>query len=132
MRVVITGVGMVTPLGANTQQTWDSVLAGKNGIHPIKRFDATGFPITFAAEAATVDYGDASHLSAVARDLLLTRKGQLTYIAVQEAMKMAGGPNSRQTRLTETLVMAAAAKINKSRGQALGMGAARHQATCQG
>ena len=41
-RVVVTGVGMVTPLGLNTQETWDAVLKGKNGITKIDRFDPEG------------------------------------------------------------------------------------------
>src|SRR3989339_151303 len=41
-RVVVTGVGMVTPLGLNTQETWDAVLKGKNGITKIVRFDPEG------------------------------------------------------------------------------------------
>ena len=53
-RVVITGMGMVTPLGVNTEQTWNAVCAGRSGIGPITRFDSSGMPVTFAAETEEV------------------------------------------------------------------------------
>jgi 3-oxoacyl-[acyl-carrier-protein] synthase II len=49
-RVVVTGVGLVTPLGTGVRQTWDALCAGKSGIGPITRFDASDFPVRIAAE----------------------------------------------------------------------------------
>jgi 3-oxoacyl-[acyl-carrier-protein] synthase II len=49
-RVVVTGIGLVSSLGVGTDATWGSLLAGRSGIGPITRFDATGFPVRFAAE----------------------------------------------------------------------------------
>ncbi len=49
-RVVVTGVGLVSALGVGTEETWRELLAGKSGAAPITHFDATGFPVTFAAE----------------------------------------------------------------------------------
>ncbi|HBO69764.1 MAG TPA: beta-ketoacyl-[acyl-carrier-protein] synthase II [Deltaproteobacteria bacterium] len=49
-RVVVTGLGMVTPLGVGTGPTWEAILAGKSGVGPITRFDASQFPTTIAAE----------------------------------------------------------------------------------
>ena len=54
-RVVVTGVGMVSPLDATTEGTWEGVLAGKNGVRPLTRFDPEGFPVTFAAEVPNFD-----------------------------------------------------------------------------
>lgn len=49
-RVVITGIGLVTPNGIGTDATWRSVLAGESGIGPITLFDATDFPTRIAGE----------------------------------------------------------------------------------
>ncbi len=49
-RVVITGMGCVTPLGHDVESTWQAMLAGKSGIAPTTLFDATTFPTTFSAE----------------------------------------------------------------------------------
>jgi 3-oxoacyl-[acyl-carrier-protein] synthase II len=49
-RVVITGIGAVSPLGHNVPETWQNLLAGKSGIAAIKNFDASYFPVRIAAE----------------------------------------------------------------------------------
>ncbi len=51
-RVVVTGVGLVTPLGTGTQKTWENLIAGKSGIRRITRFDAEAadMPCTIAGE----------------------------------------------------------------------------------
>src|SRR4029079_11586063 len=41
-RVVVTGLGLVTPLGGDVETTWQNLIAGKSGIAPITRFDTTG------------------------------------------------------------------------------------------
>ncbi len=51
-RVVITGVGLVTPIGNNVADTWTNILAGKSGAKPIHYFDATDFPVRFSASVA--------------------------------------------------------------------------------
>jgi 3-oxoacyl-[acyl-carrier-protein] synthase II len=54
-RVVVTGVGLVSPLGIGREETWSGVLAGKSGAAPITHFDTTGFPVTIAAEVKGFD-----------------------------------------------------------------------------
>ena len=49
-RVVITGVGAVTPLGGDTKSSWKNLIDGKSGASSITRFDANGFPCTIACE----------------------------------------------------------------------------------
>lgn len=54
-RVVVTGVGMVTPLGNTAAETWKNLLAGQSGVGQITRFDTTGFPVTIGAEVKGFD-----------------------------------------------------------------------------
>ncbi len=54
-RVVITGLGMLTPLGIGVAENWRQILAGKSGIAAITQFDATGFPSTIAGEVKGFD-----------------------------------------------------------------------------
>ncbi|MFH1690340.1 MAG: beta-ketoacyl-ACP synthase II [Candidatus Eisenbacteria bacterium] len=54
-RVVITGMGAVTPLGLTVQESWESILAGKSGAGEITRFDASAFPVRIACELPGFD-----------------------------------------------------------------------------
>ena len=54
-RVVITGLGAVSPIGNDIEELWDSVKNGKNGIAPITRFDTSGFKIKLAGELKGFD-----------------------------------------------------------------------------
>lgn len=49
-RVVVTGVGAVSPLGTGNRKNWDALVAGKSGVARITRFDATEFPVQIAGE----------------------------------------------------------------------------------
>ena len=49
-RVVITGLGLVTPVGIGVEQTWESLCAGKSGVGEITRFDTSGYQTKIAAE----------------------------------------------------------------------------------
>src|SRR6516165_4929358 len=49
-RVVVTGMGVVSPLGHSPRALYEAQLEGRSGVGPITAFDATGFPTTFAAE----------------------------------------------------------------------------------
>src|SRR4051795_9587497 len=54
-RVVVTGLGAVTPLGNDARATWDAALAGRSGIDWIRSFDASDFPVRVAAEVKDFD-----------------------------------------------------------------------------
>ncbi|RKQ18091.1 beta-ketoacyl-ACP synthase II [Ureibacillus endophyticus] len=54
-RVVITGVGAVTPLGNTIEETWQNLIAGKSGVGPLTRVDAEKFPAKVAAEVKDFD-----------------------------------------------------------------------------
>ncbi|MBN1257721.1 MAG: beta-ketoacyl-ACP synthase II [Planctomycetes bacterium] len=54
-RVVVTGIGMVTPLGLNKDDTWKNLLACENGISTITSFDTTGFNVHIAGEVHGLD-----------------------------------------------------------------------------
>jgi len=60
-RVVITGLGAITPLGNSTDEFWKNIVAGKNGVGPITKFDASKFKTRFACEVKNFspdNYGD--------------------------------------------------------------------------
>ena len=55
MRVAITGMGMVTPLGTGIEPVWDSLIEGRSGIGTISEFDASSYPTQIAAEVHDFD-----------------------------------------------------------------------------
>jgi len=54
-RVVVTGMGTITPVGNDVATTWRSLIEGKSGTAPITKFDASKFPVRFAAEVKDFD-----------------------------------------------------------------------------
>jgi len=51
-RVVVTGMGIISPLGIGIEENWSAIINGKSGIGPITRFDTASFPVRFAGEVA--------------------------------------------------------------------------------
>ena len=60
-RVVITGLGIVSPVGNTVDEAWQNILAGRSGIGPVTKFDASTFPTKIAGEVKNFDIG--SYLS---------------------------------------------------------------------
>lgn len=57
-RVVVTGLGILCPVGNDVESAWAAVLAGRSGIAPLSRFDATQFSVRIAGEIRGFDIGD--------------------------------------------------------------------------
>jgi 3-oxoacyl-[acyl-carrier-protein] synthase II len=54
-RVVVTGLGIVSPVGSTVQSAWDAILRGESGISPVTRFDVTAFPVRFGGQVRDFD-----------------------------------------------------------------------------
>src|SRR5258705_1855715 len=86
-RVVITGTGVVTPIGTGTPDFWKNLIAGTSGAGPITRFDTTGFDTRFACEIrdfsvdGVIDRKDAKRMD---------RFVQYAVVASHEAIGRAG------------------------------------------
>jgi 3-oxoacyl-[acyl-carrier-protein] synthase II len=94
-RVVITGLGAVTPLGTGYQAFWEALLAGRSGAGPITRFDATKLPTRIAAEVKDFD-PDALIGRRDARRM--DRYTQFALVAAREAMADANFPDDPEVR----------------------------------
>jgi beta-ketoacyl-acyl-carrier-protein synthase II len=88
-RVVITGIGVMSPLGHTAEESWQSMLTGQSGIGPITQFDATDFPCRIAGEVKDfvakkyMDFKEARRMS---------RASQLAVAAARMALADAGLP----------------------------------------
>lgn len=60
-RVVVTGLGIVSPVGSTVESAWSDILAGKSGIAPVERFDVSQFPTRFSGEVKDFDVADYLH-----------------------------------------------------------------------
>ena len=91
-RVVVTGLGLVTPLGIGNEATWQAAIAGKSGVGPITRFDASQLPCRIAGEVKNFDpalYMDKKE--ARRNDLFI----QFGLAATQLALQDAGLPDDK-------------------------------------
>ena len=86
-RVVVTGIGIVSPLGLDRQSTWHNLVAGKSGVAPITSFDTEGYRTTIAAE---VKGFDAAAFVGRKEARRMDRFVQLGAVAALEAVEHAG------------------------------------------
>ncbi|MEO7218092.1 MAG: beta-ketoacyl-ACP synthase II [Gemmatimonadaceae bacterium] len=82
-RVVVTGMGAVTPVGNSVTATWNALLAGTSGVAPITRFDASKFPVRIAAEVKDLNPGEYMDRKEVKRSDVYT---QYAVVAAKMAM----------------------------------------------
>ena len=86
-RVVVTGLGCISPVGNTVKETWDSLLAGKSGAGPITLFDASNHKTRFAAE---VKGFDAASVFGSREARRMDRFTQFATVATLEALEQAG------------------------------------------
>ena len=102
-RVVITGLGCVTPLGATAEEVWRAAAAGRSGVAPISRFDTDGFAVSIAAQAPDeFDLGDLPAKEARRLDRFVLLSLAAAREALADAALTEGGfdsdPSSPETR----------------------------------
>jgi 3-oxoacyl-[acyl-carrier-protein] synthase II len=85
---VITGMGVVTPLGFTIETMWENLLKGKSGIGPISFFDASTFPVRIAAEVK--DFDESSIVLPERLEPFVSRASKFCLAAANEAMVNAG------------------------------------------
>jgi len=90
-RVVITGMGWVTPLGDDVENVWQALLDGKSGAGPITRFDVSEYPTRIAAEVKNFEPGDYIEKKTLRR---LDPSEQYALVAAQKAYDNAGLANA--------------------------------------
>jgi 3-oxoacyl-[acyl-carrier-protein] synthase II len=86
-RVVVTGVGAVTPLGIGAETFWEGLTSGRSGIRQIEHFDASNLPVKIAGEVPGFVAGDFMDFKAARR---MDRFAQLGVAASREAVEAAG------------------------------------------
>ncbi|MFS8523603.1 MAG: beta-ketoacyl-ACP synthase II [Limnochordales bacterium] len=86
-RVVVTGVGVVSPFGAGADKLWEALIAGRSGVGPITRFDASEFATRFAAEVKDFDAVQFMDAKDARR---LDRFAQFAWAAARMALEDAG------------------------------------------
>jgi 3-oxoacyl-[acyl-carrier-protein] synthase II len=86
-RVVITGLGAITPLGNSVAATWEGLRAGRSGAGPVTKFDVTGYAVTFGAEVKDFQPGKFFDEKLAAR---MDPYSQYAMAAAEEAVRDAG------------------------------------------
>ncbi len=87
-RVVITGIGAVTPLGNDVQTTWQNLVKGQSGIRPITIFDASKYPVKIAAEVKDFNFCNSRVPDEITP--FLGRGTKFCLTAAEEALQNAG------------------------------------------
>ena len=86
-RVVITGVGCITPVGRNVEDTWDALMAGRSGVKPLTLFPVEAFSVRFGGEVSNFDPSPTLEKVQARK---LDRFVQFGMVAAHEAFKDSG------------------------------------------
>ena len=86
-RVVVTGLGAVTPVGNNVEETWNNLVAGKSGAAPITQFDCSKFKSQFACEVKNLNINDYIDRKEARK---MDRYTQFAIISAMQAVKDSG------------------------------------------
>ena len=89
-RVVITGIGVISPIGIGSKAFWENLLAGKIGVRRVQMFDASGLPSQIAGEVPAYKIGDYVPKSYRKATKVMARDIELAVIAADDAFKDAG------------------------------------------
>lgn len=89
-RVVITGIGVISPIGIGVKSFWDNLLAGQVGVRRISQYDPSGFPCQIAGEAPPYKIGDYVPKSYRKATKVMARDIELAVVAADDAFKDAG------------------------------------------
>src|SRR3954462_12242427 len=89
-RVVVTGLGVITPIGIGAKTFWDNLTAGKCGIRRIEAFDPSSFPSQIAGEVPAYKIGDYVPKSYRKATKVMARDIELAVVAADDAFKDAG------------------------------------------
>ena len=89
-RVVVTGLGTMTPLGIGIEPLWDGLLTGQSGIQTVQAFDASGLASSFGGEVPSFKMGDFVPKSYRKSTKVMARDISLAVAAAYEAVKDAG------------------------------------------
>jgi 3-oxoacyl-[acyl-carrier-protein] synthase II len=89
-RVVITGIGIISPIGIGARLFWENLLAGKSGIRRIEQFDPSGFPSQIAGEVPPYKIGDFVPKSYRKATKVMARDIELAVAAADDAFKDSG------------------------------------------
>ena len=86
-RVVVTGMGMMTPVGHSAAETWSALVAGRSGVNTVTAFDASPYPAHIAAEVK--DFNPAAYIDPK-EARRMARCSQLAVVAARQAVSDAG------------------------------------------
>ena len=103
-RVVVTGLGLVSPIGNSVQESWDALLAGSSGAAEVTRFDVSGHSTRFACEVKGLEVGDYVDRKTARR---MDRCGHLIVAAARQAERDSGLDVAKHTERVGVAVASA-------------------------